>query len=73
MGVGTIGKWDPATQTTTNLLTATGTYANNYTKGSPSLQADLFGDWREEVLWRTDGQHRPANLRDHHPQPSTGS
>ncbi|WP_352301062.1 rhamnogalacturonan lyase [Kineosporia sp. NBRC 101731] len=53
-GVGTIGQWDPATQTTKNLLTATGTLSNNHTKGTPSLQADLLGDWREEVLWRTD-------------------
>jgi rhamnogalacturonan endolyase len=53
LGVGTIGKWDPATQTTTNLLTATGTLSNNYTKGTPALQADLLGDWREEVIWRT--------------------
>ncbi|GIE97638.1 rhamnogalacturonan lyase [Paractinoplanes rishiriensis] len=52
-GVGTIGKWDPATETTTRLLTATGTLSNNHTKGTPALQADLLGDWREEVLWRT--------------------
>lgn len=27
-------------------------HSNNTTKGTPSLQADLFGDWREElVLW----------------------
>ena len=24
----------------------------NWTKGTPCLQADLFGDWREEVIWR---------------------
>jgi hypothetical protein len=53
VGTGTIGKWDPATQTTTRLLTATGTSSNNYTKGTPALQADLLGDWREEVVWRT--------------------
>ena len=53
VGVGTIGKWNPATTSTDNLLTATGTYSNNYTKGTPALQADLLGDWREEVLWRT--------------------
>ena len=30
-------------------------YSCNYTKGTPCLQADLFGDWREEVIWwRTD-------------------
>jgi hypothetical protein len=52
-GVGTIGKWDHLNSRTVNLLTATGTYSNNGTKGNPSLQADLLGDWREEVLWRT--------------------
>ena len=52
-GVGTIGEWDPATATTKRLLTATGTLSNNFTKGNPTLQADLLGDWREEVLWRT--------------------
>ncbi|WP_245886773.1 rhamnogalacturonan lyase [Kineococcus xinjiangensis] len=52
-GVGRIDEWNPATSTVTNLLTATGTQSNNDTKGSPVLQADLFGDWREEVIWRT--------------------
>ncbi|MGW0784393.1 rhamnogalacturonan lyase [Streptomyces sp. NPDC002913] len=32
------------------LLTAEGTTTNNYTKGNPSLVADVFGDWREELL-----------------------
>ncbi|MFB4265240.1 hypothetical protein [Nonomuraea sp. GTA35] len=53
-GVPTIGKWDPAALSTANLLTATGTYSNNTTKGNPSLQADLLGDWREELLVRTE-------------------
>ncbi|GIJ46764.1 hypothetical protein Val02_36500 [Virgisporangium aliadipatigenens] len=35
------------------LLSATGTLANNGTKGNPSLVADIFGDWREELLLRT--------------------
>jgi rhamnogalacturonan endolyase len=35
------------------LLTATGCSSNNSTKSTPSLTADLFGDWREEVMWRT--------------------
>ena len=35
------------------LLTATGTRTNNGTKGNPSLVADVFGDWREELLVRT--------------------
>src|SRR5690606_9923691 len=38
----------------TRILTADGTLSNNSTKGTPALQADLLGDWREEVLWRTE-------------------
>jgi hypothetical protein len=52
-GVGAIDKWNYETQTTENVLTATGTLSNNSTKGNPSLQADLFGDWREEAVWRS--------------------
>ncbi|SDG60753.1 hypothetical protein SAMN05216553_109313 [Lentzea fradiae] len=36
------------------LLTATGTRTNNGTKGTPSLVADVFGDWREELVVRTE-------------------
>jgi hypothetical protein len=36
-----------------SLLTAAGTLTNNGTKGNPSLVADIFGDWREELLVRT--------------------
>ncbi|XXV11555.1 rhamnogalacturonan lyase [Sorangium sp. So ce1182] len=40
-----------------NLLTADGCDSNNGTKATPALSADLFGDWREEVMWRTtDGK-----------------
>ena len=35
-----------------NIFTAYGTKSCNWTKGTPTLQADLFGDWREEVIWR---------------------
>jgi hypothetical protein len=34
------------------LLTAEGTRTNNGTKGTPSLVADVVGDWREEMLVR---------------------
>ena len=53
-GVGTIYKWNYQQNKLDTLLTATGTFSNNGTKGNPSLQADLFGDWREEVIWRTE-------------------
>lgn len=50
----TISKWDPATLTTSPLLSAStyGAMSNNSTKSTPVLQADLFGDWREEVILR---------------------
>ena len=35
------------------LLTASGVHSNNGTKSTPSLQADILGDWREEVIWPT--------------------
>jgi hypothetical protein len=34
-------------------LTGSGVASNNGTKSNPALSADLFGDWREEVIWRT--------------------
>ncbi|MET7470509.1 cellulose binding domain-containing protein [Micromonospora sp. NPDC005222] len=37
----------------TRLLTGSGVASNNGTKSTPALSADLFGDWREEVVWRT--------------------
>ncbi|MBP2333957.1 hypothetical protein JOF41_000135 [Saccharothrix coeruleofusca] len=37
----------------TRLLTGSGVRAVNGTKATPSLSADLFGDWREEVVWPT--------------------
>lgn len=48
-----IDKWDWAEDRTINLLTAKDCVANNGSKATPCLSADLFGDWREEVIWRT--------------------
>ena len=42
------------------LLTASGCSSNNGSKSNPCLQADLLGDWREEVIWRTSDNQ---NLR----------
>jgi rhamnogalacturonan endolyase len=50
-----IDKWNPKTQRLERLLDA-GQYqaaSNNGTKSTPVLSADLFGDWREEVVWRS--------------------
>jgi rhamnogalacturonan endolyase len=39
------------------VLTASGCSSNNGTKSTPCLSADLLGDWREEVIWRTSDNH----------------
>ena len=49
-----IGKWDWRSSAVVRLLTAIGTSANNGTKATPALSADILGDWREEVIWRTE-------------------
>ncbi|WP_410808899.1 hypothetical protein [Micromonospora sp. 067-2] len=42
----------------TVLLTAPGAVANgDGGNGSPALTADLYGDWREEVVWRVGTDH----------------
>jgi rhamnogalacturonan endolyase len=41
------------TSADTRLLTASGVHSNNGTKSTPTLQADILGDWREEVIWPT--------------------
>lgn len=48
-----IDKWDWNRDTTVNLLTAEGCVSNNGSKATPCLSADILGDWREEVIWRT--------------------
>lgn len=45
-----ISKWDWETGRTERLFTAEGAVSINGTKATPSLSADLFGDWREEVI-----------------------
>ncbi|GIE94286.1 rhamnogalacturonan lyase [Paractinoplanes rishiriensis] len=37
----------------TRLLTGSGVHSNNGTKATPSLSADILGDWREEVIFPT--------------------
>ena len=49
----TITKWDWLAEKEAPLLNATGCASNNGTKATPALCADLFGDWREEVVWRS--------------------
>jgi autotransporter-associated beta strand protein len=49
VGYGQITKFNGYNSISTLLLTDT--YSCNYTKGTPCLQADLVGDWREEAIW----------------------
>ena len=46
-----IFKWDYANQKTENIFMAQGATSINGSKSVPALQADLLGDWREEVIW----------------------
>jgi rhamnogalacturonan endolyase len=50
-----IDKWDYENGTTTRLLNGTdfNCVTNNGSKANPCLCADILGDWREEVIWRT--------------------
>lgn len=48
-----ISKWKPEDSSETVLLRADECASNNGTKATPALSADIFGDWREEVIWRT--------------------
>jgi rhamnogalacturonan endolyase len=42
------------------IFTAEGCVSNNGSKSTPALSADLFGDWREEIIFRTSDNQ---NLR----------
>jgi rhamnogalacturonan endolyase len=48
-----IDKWNWQTQALDTLLICHACSSNNGTKATPALSADLWGDWREEVIWRT--------------------
>lgn len=50
-----VGKWDYINSVNQKLLDAKDfdCASNNGTKANPCLSADIFGDWREEVIYRT--------------------
>jgi len=50
-----IDKWNPAAGRLERLVDGAdyGAASTNGTKSTPVLSADLFGDWREEVVWRS--------------------
>ncbi len=49
----TISKWDWEAELEKPLFVAEGASSNNGSKATPTLSADLFGDWREELILRT--------------------
>ncbi|GGX53424.1 rhamnogalacturonan lyase [Streptomyces fructofermentans] len=49
------------TSSDTRLLTGSSVHSNNGTKATPALSGDLFGDWREEVVWAT-GDNRALRI-----------
>lgn len=49
-----IFKWDWANQRSVPMLIAECAASNNGTKATPVLVADILGDWREEVVLRTE-------------------
>lgn len=51
-----ISKWNWEKEETELLMKAEGVVSNNGTKGNPCLSGDLFGDWREEVIWASSDQ-----------------
>jgi large repetitive protein len=53
-GIPLIYKWDYENKKLNEIFRATGTLTNNHTKGNPAIQADILGDWREEILVRSE-------------------
>lgn len=49
-----IMKWDWTTSTEKPMFDPAGTASNNGSKQNPALSADLLGDWREELVVRTE-------------------
>lgn len=56
----TITKWNPASSSGSSIFAPSSVSSINGTKSTPNLSVDLFGDWREEVIFRTSDN---LNLR----------
>lgn len=65
----TIAKWNPAAGKLEPLLEAgpLGAAANNGTKATPVFSADIVGDWREEVVWRSNDNRELLIASSPHP------
>lgn len=49
-----VEKYNPESRRFNRIATFTGAVSNNGTKSTPCLSADLLGDWREEILLRSN-------------------
>lgn len=49
----TVSKYNWEDKSVETLLSADGCASNSGTKAVPCVSADLFGDWREEIVWKT--------------------
>lgn len=47
-------KWSVQGEEVNAIFKAVGAHSINATKSNPSIQADIFGDWREELIFPTD-------------------
>ncbi|SET45265.1 rhamnogalacturonan lyase family protein [[Clostridium] polysaccharolyticum] len=47
----TIRKWNSNTKRVDTILSGANVHSCNGTKATPTLSADILGDWREEVIW----------------------
>jgi autotransporter-associated beta strand protein len=56
----TVRKWNWTANSHNSILAPSDISSNNGTKSTPALSADLLGDWREEIIWRTSDN---LNLR----------
>jgi len=58
----TISKWNGNSYTSTNLAGYNASNSCNGTKATPNLLADLFGDWREEVILWSSTDNATLNI-----------
>ena len=58
----TISKWNGNGYTNTNLAGYNASNSCNGTKATPNLLADLFGDWREEVILWSSNDNATLNI-----------
>lgn len=62
---GKIEKWNSSAQTVDrimNLYKINSSTLNNYTKANPCISADIFGDWREEIIVRSSADPSVVNI-----------